>query len=277
MLHWILWGLVLGFYSPVLIELYRSRWEQVDYTHAYFILPLSLWFVWRMRAKLKELVKQNEASLITTRPLAWSGYLFLIILGVLMFSFGWRRDYLLITSLSLIPLLFGITGYVYGSRVAFALRFPILFLLLMMPPPLGVLDSITIPLRYGISIAVSKLLLLFKIPITRDGLILSLGGHEVYMGPACSGFRSLITMITLGITYTYIIKGSFAKKAILLGSVVPLALLGNFARVAGVCLVTYYVSESAGQKFHDIAGYVIFVLLIFCLMGLDILLDRRSK
>ncbi len=194
-----------------------------------------------------------------------------------MFIFGWRWGYLMITTGSMIPVLFGLVLYLYGPATAKAMAFPILYLLLLVPPPLGVLDSITMPMRYGISIATQHLLMAFSIPITREGLMLTVGGHEVYMGAPCSGFRSLITMLSLGLAYVYFINIRLRNKIILVVSVVPLALLGNLLRVMGMCLVTYKFGETAGHKFHDTSGLVIFVVLILGLLGIESLLEKRPK
>ena len=136
--NYTIWLLVAILYAPIFTQLYRSRWENIDYTHAYFILPISLWLVWRKRTELKELIKSSPMTFNLTNP-----GLALLIPGIIMFIFGWRQDYLLISTLSLIPLLYGIIIYLYGILAARALSFPILYLLLLVPPPLGVLDSIT--------------------------------------------------------------------------------------------------------------------------------------
>ncbi|MFH1238873.1 MAG: exosortase/archaeosortase family protein [bacterium] len=269
-----IWAAVALLYAPILKILYLSRWETIDYTHAYFILPVSLWLVWRKRTELSSIVKSSPQA--AHRPSSFVSLSFLT-LGLLMFIFGWRQEYLFISTLSLIPLLFGLSGYLYGGQVAQQLAFPILYLLLMVPPPLGVLDSITLPMRQGISVVTAGIIQFFHYPLTRDGLLLSIGGHEIYMGAPCSGFRSLITMISLGLVYAYINKGTFKKKSILISSIVPLALLGNLIRVVGMCLVTFYMGEEAGKKYHDASGFVIFLVLIAGLIGLEALLDRKKK
>ncbi|MFA5256319.1 MAG: exosortase/archaeosortase family protein [Candidatus Omnitrophota bacterium] len=274
-LNYIIWGLTAALYSPIIYQLYKGRWDMVDYTHAYFILPISLWLVWRNRGALLkiETVSIKIGTVPTRRFSEWMG-LSLFLTGLLIFIFGWRQDYLSMSTISLIPTLFGLTIYLYGSAIAKALSFPILYLLLMVPPPLGILDNITLPMRYWISVFTAHILKMFHYPITQSGLMLSLGGHEIYMGAPCSGFRSLITMISLGLVYVYIIKGKAVKKAILLGSIIPLALLGNLLRVIGMCLVTFHFGENIGTKFHDISGFVIFFVLILGLMGIDSLLSR---
>lgn len=264
------WLAVAALYAPIFYQLYHMRWNAIDYTHAYFILPVSIWFVWRKRALIKELTvgKGSQKSALG---------LAIILVALLMFVFGWKQDYLMISTLSLIPLLFGIILFVYGLPMARILSFPILYLLLLVPPPLGVLDSITLPMRYLVSVATEGVLKVFHYPILRDGLLLSINKHEIYVAQPCSGFRSFITMFALGLAYSYISKGTLKKKALLVVSIIPLALLGNLFRIASLCIVTYYLGESTGQKYyHDISGLIIFILLVLSLMGIDALLDRMG-
>ena len=276
MIHWIIWGFIGALYSPVFIQLYKMRWKTIDYTHAYFILPVALlWLI----VKRKELATVIPAKAgIQSRAIASNLVsLSIFVLGLLMFIFGWKWDYLMITTLSLIPILYGMILFLYGGKMAKALSFPILYMLLLVPPPLGVLDAITLPMRHGISIATEWLFNLIHIPITREGLMLSVGGHEVFMGAPCSGFRSLITMISLGLAYVFFTKMSTRNRLILIASVVPFALLGNLIRVTGMCLVTYFIGEDAGHKFHDTSGLVIFIILILCLIGLESFLEKHKE
>ena len=274
MAYYLSWLLVGILYFPIFRQLYMSRWENVDYTHAYFILPISLWLTWRKRKTLIDTVKNaSHAPGFMANIASFS----LVLLSLLMFIFGWRWDYLFISTLSLIPLLFGLITYLYGMAITKKLSFPILYLLCLVPPPIGILDNLTLPMRYGISVATEAILKVLHYPITREGLLLSIGGHEIFMGQPCSGFRSLITIFSLSLVYVYLAKGGLAKKFILVSSIVPLALFGNLIRVTSVCIATYYLGESAGQKFfHDFSGIVIFVVMIAGLLGIEALLEKEK-
>ena len=181
------WALTAALYAPVVLTLYQSRWETIDYTHAYFILPLSLFFVWRKRHQFSSLV-QSASDSPRVWPLLW------LAAGLLLFVFAWRQDYLFLSALSLVPVLSGLSAYLYGGKIFRALAFPIIYLLFLVPPPLGVLDEITVPMRYGVSVAAVFLLKMLGFPAVREGLMLFIGPQDVFMGPACSGFRSLITL-----------------------------------------------------------------------------------
>ncbi|MCX7927611.1 MAG: exosortase/archaeosortase family protein [Candidatus Omnitrophica bacterium] len=301
-MHYLIWALVALMYLPVFKILYQSRWETIDYTHAYFILPVSLWLVWRMRQQLITLLREKKPNFnnkeinLRTPPsdnttprinfpytplksnlFKDTFFMLLFIVGLFLFFFGWQQDYLFISTLSLIPLLFGLTAFLYGAEISKKLSFPIFYLLLLVPPPLGVLDSITLPMRQLVSLATEISLKNLGYPIIRDGLLLSIGGKEIYMGAPCSGFRSLITMISLGLVYVNIITAPSKNKIILLGSVIPLALAGNFIRVVGMCLVTFYFGENAGHTYHEISGFLIFLVLIGGMLAIERLLNRKTS
>jgi exosortase len=271
MISYLIWTLVVILYAPVFSNLYHFRWDTVDYTHAYFILPISLWLTWRKRKEIKDFYQystHNKRNLIS---------FLILLLGLSIFIFGLRQDYIFIQTLSLIPLLFGLIGYLYGKKMVRTLSFPVLYLLLLVPPPFGVIDSITLPMRYGISVLTEKILFLLNYPITRKGLLLTIGYDDIFMGAPCSGFRSLITMFSLVLVYVYISKGDLSKKLILTAFIIPMALLGNLLRVITLCLITYYFGEEAGQGFfHNFSGIVIFIITLLGLMGTESILDKMK-
>jgi len=115
-------------------------------------------------------------------------------------------------------------------------------------------------------------------PIERAGLLLNMGGHEIFMGAPCSGFRSLITMFSLGLVYVYLTGLRLRSKLILIASIVPLALFGNFFRIIILCLVTFYFGEEVGQGFfHNFSGVVIFVIMILGLLVIEKLLEPSRR
>lgn len=269
MLYYLIWILSAILYAPTIIDLYSVRWDLLDYTHAFFILPVSLWLVWRKRQELNDIYHQSNNK---KKDLFSSFFLFL---GLLMFIFGQRQEYLFIQTLSLIPFLFGLTGCLYGVKVRNNLIFPILYLLLLVPPPFGILDSITLPMRHGISVLTENILFFLNYPITREGLLLTIGYNDIFMGAECSGFRSLITMFSLVLVYVYISKGSLSTKLIMTSFIIPIALFGNLVRVITLCLITFYFGEAAGQGFfHNFSGIVIFIITISGLLVVESILDK---
>lgn len=261
--------MVAAIYTPSFVKLYRVRWDLLDYTHSYFIIPVSLWLIWRSRDKIKQCYQNIE-------PGKNLSGLFSLLFGLFLFIFGSRFDYASVVALSLIFVLFGLTHFIYGKGMAKTLSFPFLYLLLLVPPPMGVIDSITLPMRYGISGLAEQILSLLRYPISREGLLLTIGYNDIFMGQPCSGFRSLITLLSLGLVYIYISKGSYLSKSILTLFIVPLALFGNLIRVITLCLITFYFGEEAGQGFfHNFSGIVMFIITILGLMGIESIMNRK--
>ena len=196
--------------------------------------------------------------------------LIIFISGALSYLFGWLQNYMIIAAAALVPFLWGFIGFIYGKKVQRLLLFPILYLFLLVPPPFALLDSVTLPLRYLCAAGVEGLFRLFHFPIEREGLVYIVKGQQMMIDEACSGFRSLITMFSLGLAYAYIIRGSILKKALLVSSVVPLALIGNIARIIVVTLIAVYFGQEAAQGFlHTFSGAIVFLFVVLGFVGVE--------
>jgi exosortase len=265
------WTLVAVLYAPVFHLLYKEKWDMVDYGHAPFILPLALFIAWTKRKNLVEIAAKSPAAFYLP------GFL-LMLFSAFIFNFGWRWDYMLIQTISLIPMLIGLLTFLYGPAIFRPLLFPIFYLLLLVPPPLGILDAITLPMRHFASVAAEIVLRTLQYPVTREGLLLHLGGHEIFLGAPCSGFRSLITMLSLGLIYVYFNKGNFKKNLVLILAIVPLAIFGNVVRVLIITFLTYYFGSEVGQGFlHEFSGMVVFVIMLLGLMLLERIMRGPKK
>lgn len=264
------WALLAALFGPTFKMLYTNHWEKLDYTHAYFILPISLYLVWKKRQTLTETpIKHTKTSTLTG--------LSLTVLAIFIYLLGRQNDYTSVQVFSILPFITGITIYLYGTKILKTLWFPITYIALLVPPPAAILDSVTLPMRKIITVLTDKILLLANYPIERQGLLLTINGHEIYMGAPCSGFRSLITLIALGTVYIYTTKTTNKNKLILTALILPLALLGNLIRVLSVCIVTNYTGHNRFQQiYHDASGLVMFVIVIIGLMALENILTKTQ-
>jgi len=270
-IYYLLWGLVGVLFFPVFSILYRQRWDALGYTHAYFILPVSLGLVYWKRKELAGAFASTEKRFDVSS-------LLILIFGGLMYLFGWRQDYMVISTFALIPFLYGFAGFIYGKKVQRLLLFPILYLLLLVPPPFALLDRVTLPLRYISAFGVEKIFGLFNFPIQREGLMYVVKGQQMMIDEACSGFRSLITMMSLGLVYVYVIRSSIIKKAVLVLSIIPLAVMGNILRVIVISLIGVYFGQEMAQGFlHYFSGVVIFLFIVLGFAGIEAVWTRRER
>jgi exosortase len=265
------WIILAALFVPIFYQLYHIRWVQIDYTHAYFVLPLFLFLIFLKRDALRPYT-------FYPTPFSTAVGLCLIVIASLMFVLGWREGFLFISTVSFIFFLLGLSLFLMGASATRKILFPILYLFLLVPIPLGILDQVTLPLRYGTSVAVEWCLRYLGYPLHRDGLLLSMDTTEIYVGQPCSGFRSIVTLFSLGLIYIYFLKAKLSHKLILTASIIPFALIGNCIRVMAVCLITFYWGKDAGEGFlHTFSGIVVFLVVILGMFILENGLTEFAK
>jgi exosortase len=138
-------------------------------------------------------------------------------------------------------------------------------------------QQVAFPLRLLVtdaSVAVAKVL---QIPVRKVGSqIFDVSGRFQYdVAAACSGIRSLTTLLCIGAVFGYLTQEKSWKRAVLFFAAIPLAVLGNIIRVTLIIIAADWFGQGAGKKVHDMGGFVIFVVVLLCLFGIGNLLDRK--
>ncbi len=111
----------------------------------------------------------------------------------------------------------------------------------------------------------------------REGNILELPSMTLAVAEACSGIRSLVSLVTLAVVLTYFTGRGVAGRITVVASAVPIAILANAARVAGTGLAAHWVGRSAAEGFfHGFSGWLMFVTAFVGLIGVQALVNRLS-
>jgi exosortase len=109
---------------------------------------------------------------------------------------------------------------------------------------------------------------LFQIPVLREGNVLVLANTSLEVAEACSGIRSLISLLTLGIVYGYFFDQRTSVRVAIALSTVPVAIIANGLRVAGTGIAAHYYGPAAAEGFfHEFAGWMVFVVAFLMLFG----------
>jgi exosortase len=235
-----------------------ADWSTDDnYSHGFFIVPLAAFFAWERRARLKALpVRPSVLGLVTI--LASLGVLVGGILGAELF----------LSRISMIGVLVGTVLFVLGWQHLRALVFPIAFLLLMIPIPAILFNQIAFPLQLLASQAGEAALRAFSIPILREGNVMILASTTLEVAEACSGIRSIMSLLTLGIVYGYFIDPRGGVRVLLALATVPIAIFTNGLRVAGTGIAAHYYGNAAAEGFlHTFSGWLIFAAAFVLLLG----------
>lgn len=230
-----------------------------DYSHGWLIVPAAIFLVWRSRDELRA----------ATRSTSTTG-LALIVLALFMHWVGAKAQQTRLSLMALALLLWALPYYFYGWRVAKKLLFPCAFLGFCIP--LNFLDGVTVPLRKFAAFSSEILLNGFGCAVTRTGTQLKLAGSESALevaGP-CSGIRSLFAMAALTAFYGHLTQRTLMKKWVLFVSALPLAIIGNIARITTVGLVQQAFGPKVAETYHDYSGYLSFAIVV----GLMITIGR---
>lgn len=250
---------LLFVYLPVLSSLVRQWSSDENYSHGFFVVPLAAYFVWERRSRLRAL---------PIRPAAAG--LAIVGASLLVLTAGRLAAELFLTRVSLLGVLAGGVVFLLGWRHLRLLTLPIAFLLLMIPLPAVVFNQIAMPLQLLASRAGEAALGLANVPVLREGNILVLPHTTLEVAEACSGIRSLISLLTLGIVLGYFAEPRGWARVVLAAATIPIAIIANAARVAGTGIAAAWIGEAAAEGFfHTFSGWLVFVVAFLLLMALQ--------
>jgi len=256
--------LMATLYFSILKEMGQDWWVDPNYSHGFLIPLISGYFVWERREKLRQL---------EVHPYNWG--ILILFFGVFTLFIGSIGAELFTMRFSLIIVMAGLILFNLGKDFLKILFFPIAFLVLMVPLPYLVYDSIAFPLKLFAAQFATSSLQLMELPILREGNVIILPNTTLEVADACSGIRSLISLIALGVVYAYFTQRAFWKRVVLVGACIPIAILVNAFRIIVTgALAHFFGPELADGFFHTFSGWLIFLLAFLLLLGLGAILGR---
>jgi exosortase D (VPLPA-CTERM-specific) len=279
----VLIGLALAFlFANVLAKLGKDWWTDENYSHG-LLVPFVIGFiVWMEFDGLQKAVRT---------PKFWLGGS-VILFAILMFLGGTLGAELFTQRVSLVLISVGIVIYFFGTKILQLLVVPFVLLLLSIPIPQIIFNKIAFPLQiYASQIAVWGIRL-FEIPTVRKGNVFEIlpnGATQVIaleVVEACSGIRSLMTLMTLALILAYFTRTKrefggngwfdFLKNQdvwrafILMLSAIPIAVLTNAARVTATGVLTYYYGKQATESaWHEVLGWMVYVAALGLLFAVN--------
>jgi exosortase len=246
----VLTSLSLWLYGRTLAHLVGQWWHDPNFSHGFFVPLFSGFVVWHERARLRR---------VPVKP-AWSGLLVLAF-ALCVLIVGQLGAELFLARVSLLFLGAGLVVLFLGWSFLRALAFPLAFLLLMIPIPSIVFNQITFPLQLLASRVAAAILPLFSVPILREGNVIILPSMALEVAEACSGIRSLMSLVTLAIIYGYLVEKRFAVRCLLALGAIPISVAANSVRIIGTgLLVQFWNPDKAQGFFHLFSGWLIFVV-----------------
>lgn len=264
---WSLLLLLAWLYHSILYNLVLQWGKDPNFGHGYFVPAFSLYLLWQDRQRLKA---------IEPAP-TWAG-LPLIVGALALLLLGDLGVELFTARISLLFLLAGLILFFRGWEFFRAVLFPLAFLILMIPLPNIIQQKFTFPLQLLASKLASGMLEIVHVPVFRQGNLLTLADKQLDVADACSGIRSLYSLVTLAVIYGCLMEKRKWVRVILACAAIPIAILANCFRVfvTGL-LVQYWGADKAEGGFHTFEGWLVFVISLILLFALHRLISRIWK
>jgi exosortase A len=253
--HDVLWLAIVAaiaiIFWPTLSSLFFIWNNNVSYQYCWLILPIMAWLVWERRRELAQLTP--HASLWGAAAMGLSAGIWLL---------GEAGNINLVRHAGLIFLFQSSIWAAFGWHIVRALLFPTVFAVFMIPAG----EQFIAPLQQVTAWFCEKLLTLFGVPFTTDGLFIHAPNGTFEVAEACSGIRYLTTMVALGAVYANITFKSTLRRASVMLMAVVFPVVANGVRAWGIIYLGYISDNKIAQGIdHILYGWVffVFVMLLF--------------
>jgi len=234
------------------LNLLSYVWMSSDYlAHGYLIPVTSAGLIWLRREQVRAVLHAAQSPVLG--PLA-------VLAAALFQAAALLAEAGTFAGIGVVATI-AATAYAVGGRpLLYTLGVPVGFLLLMVPPPVFLQDQLLFGLKELVIHISVGLLQAFGYSIAHTGNRIFVPGHELFVANACSGLTSIVTLLPLGVVVAYLLSHGVWRRLVLVGSVVPIAVVGNTLRVViTVVLVSMGGVQYAEGMLHESFGLVTFV------------------
>jgi exosortase len=253
-------------YAPNFAEL-ASVWDaDPSYSHGWLVVPIALGFLWHRRGLL-------DRARVAPSPWGWAALAVVLAARSYLYHVNelWAEN-------ATIPAAVGALTLALGGRHLLRWAWPsVAFLGFMLPLPASVNASLAAQLQALATVGSTSMLQALGLPALAEGNIIYIGSHQLEVERACSGLSMLMTFAALIAATTILIERPVREKAVLLASVVPIALISNVLRIVitawayhrigpgGAVLPGWLDPKGAwtvGKLSHDTAGWAMMPLAL---------------
>lgn len=250
-------------YFPV-FQILVGKWlNSEEYSHAFLTFPILLYMVWEKRTVL-----------LSEKPCYSLSGLCLVVLSTACYFFALLTQVPTFISLSMYFSLVGVLVYLLGIKSIQILFTPLVLLLILIPVPDQLYIKLTFPLQLKVSQFSEMLVEIFGVPILREGNVMNTPGKSFEVVEACSGMRSMITLLTLSLIMGYFMLKKKVSKVVLLLASIPIAIIVNIIRVSVMILLYHFFRLDLSEGFlHTLTGLLVFAIALIMLLFIHKILE----
>jgi exosortase len=259
--------LLLGFvYHSIIYEMILDWKKDDNYSHG-FLVPFIAAYLAYMR--------KDDLLAAVVRPCNAGVALIAMGLGVLFL--GWLGSEYFTQRSSFVIIIAGSVLYLLGWEVFKILLAPLCYLLLMVPIPYIIYDAAAFPLKLLVTEVSVLSMKALGIVVWQEGNILMFPNITLEVADACSGLRSIMSLLALGAAYAFVLHTKTRDRVILILSTLPIAIFTNCLRVIATGILAQYFGSAAAEGFfHEFAGLFVFGAAVVMFVALGASLKRWS-
>jgi len=165
----------------------------------------------------------------------------------------------------------------FGARTFQSFLFPLCFLFLMVPIPEFALSWIVEFLQQQSALAARILFRAIGVPVTQDGIMLSIPGLDIEVARECSSIRSSLMLVVTTMILAHLFLRSWWRKALLITAAIPLSVAKNGLHIATIAeLGTRIDPGFLSGKLHHNGGILFFGLSVVAVGALLWVLRRTE-
>ncbi len=251
-------------YGQILFEMAKRWTVDPNYSHGFLIPLLSGYLLWR---------KKDAFSLSAINP-ELKG-LPILVLGLFLMVLGKAGTIDFAMLFSFLMVLLGLIVFLLGTNITKSVLFPLSYLIFMIPLPSVFYNDLTFRLKLLASIIATKLLALIGMAVFREGNIIHLNETSLQVIDACSGLRSLISLLALAVLFAYFTQKSIWKRLSLVLLTIPITIFSNSCRLTVTAILVDHIGPQATEGFfHILTGIIMFVIALVLLMLCGTILKR---
>jgi exosortase len=243
--------ITLLLYWPTVRGLLGDWWNDPNYSHGPLIPLVIAYFVYRQWGELRR------------EPLAprMGIGLSVVVASQLMFLAGYLGAEFFLQRSSIVVLAAGLVLCVAGAHHLRRLLLPLLLFALSIPLPTLLLNFITMPLQLLASAGAELILRSCGLAVYRAGNILRLQTQTLNVSEACSGIRSLTSLVTLAVILVSFVRLRWPVRVAVVASAAGVAIVANALRVTGTGLIGHYFGlRAATGSWHWFEGWFVFIV-----------------
>lgn len=245
-------------FGTTIVKLVHEWSTNDNYSHGFLVPVIVGYMIWQKKDQLAKLVaKPSNIGLMV------------IIFGMCAHIVGNIGAELFTMRIAIVITTIGLCIYAFGIRISYTIAVPLAYLMFMVPLPTIIWNKISFPLQLMAAQQTSNVVHLLGIPMLREGNVLQLPNTTLEVVDACSGLRSLTSLLALSAAFSFLSKLKIIGKWILFLSALPVAIIVNIVRLTSTAMLAIYMGPEAAQGFlHDLSGIIVFIVAFIMILGI---------